>query len=24
MKWAIGTAEVKQDKTTHVVPQFTR
>jgi hypothetical protein len=24
MKWAIGTAEVKQDKITHVVPQFTR
>jgi len=24
MKWAIGTAEVKQDKTTHVIPQFTR
>jgi len=24
MKWAIGTAEVKQDKTTHVVPQFTK
>ncbi|MFA6128145.1 MAG: hypothetical protein WC699_12660 [Bacteroidales bacterium] len=24
MKWAIGTTEVKQDKTTHVVPQFTR
>jgi hypothetical protein len=24
MKWAIGTAEVKQDKTTHVVPQFTQ
>ena len=24
MKWAIGTAEVKQDKTTHIVPQFTR
>jgi hypothetical protein len=24
MKWAIGTAEVKQDKTTHIIPQFTR
>ena len=24
MKWAVGTAEVKQDKITHVVPQFTR
>jgi hypothetical protein len=24
MKWAIGTAEVKQDKIIHVVPQFTR
>jgi hypothetical protein len=24
MKWAIGTAEVKQDKTTKVIPQFTR
>lgn len=24
MKWAIGTAEVKQDKTTRVIPQFTR
>jgi len=24
MKWAIGTAEVKQDKTTHVIPQFTK
>lgn len=24
MKWAIGTAVVNQDKTTHIVPQFTR
>jgi hypothetical protein len=24
MKWAVGTAEVKQDQTIHVVPQFTR
>ncbi len=24
MKWAIGTAEVKEDKIIHVVPQFTR
>jgi hypothetical protein len=24
MKWAIGTAVVKQDEITHVVPQFTR
>lgn len=24
MKWAIGSAEVKQDKTTRIVPQFTR
>lgn len=24
MKWAIGTAQVNQDKTTHIVPQFTR
>ncbi len=24
MKWAIGTAVVNQDKTTHVVPQFTQ
>ncbi len=24
MKWAIGTAEVKESKITHVVPQFTR
>lgn len=24
MKWAIGTAEVKQDKTIHIVPQFTQ
>jgi hypothetical protein len=23
MKWAIGTAEIKQDKTTRVIPQFT-
>lgn len=24
MKWAIGTADVKEDKTTRVIPQFTR
>ena len=24
MKWAIGTAEVKQDKTIRIIPQFTR
>ncbi len=24
MKWAIGTAEVKQDKTVRVIPQFTK
>jgi hypothetical protein len=24
MKWALGTAEVKQDETTRIVPQFTR
>ena len=24
MKWAIGTAQVTKDNTTHVVPQFTR
>jgi hypothetical protein len=24
MKWAIGTAQVSQDKTTRIVPQFTR
>jgi hypothetical protein len=24
MKWAIGTAQVRQNETTHVIPQFTR
>lgn len=24
MKWAVGTAVVNQDKTTHIVPQFTQ
>ena len=24
MKWALGTAVVNQDKTTHIVPQFTQ
>jgi len=23
MKWAVGTAQVKQDQTVHIVPQFT-